>query len=374
MILKTIAILSNTSWYIYNFRRNTITSLIDKGFRVVVISSLDNYSEKLKDLGAEFYEIKINPRGLNPFKEFLTLINIYIQLKKSRANLTLNFTPKINIYSSIVSRVLSINAINNIAGLGTVFVKKNYLSLLVRYLYKVSQKKVGFIFFQNEEDRELFLKFKIIKKEKTYRLPGSGVDLNRFSVNFKQTNENERKFILVCRMLKEKGVIHYLNAAEILREKYGDKVSFYLLGFTDDSNPSFVSLAEIKKYEEKGCVTYLGVSDKIEDIISTKDCVVLPSYYREGVPRSLLEAAAMGKAIVTTNNVGCKDVVDDGINGYLCQPDNLSDLVCKLELVINMSNEKLKEFGLKGRAKVEKSFDEKIVVNKYIEEINYLLK
>lgn len=372
--MKTIAILSNTSWYIYNFRRNTITSLIDKGFRVVVISSLDNYSERLKDLGAEFYEIKINPRGLNPFKEFLTVLNIYSQLRNSRANLTLNFTPKINIYSSIVSRILSINAINNIAGLGTVFVRSNYLSFLVRFLYKVSQRKVGFIFFQNEEDRELFLKFKIIKEEKTYRLPGSGVDLSRFSVNFRQINGNERKFILVCRMLKEKGVVHYLNAAEILREKYGDKVSFYLLGFIDDSNPSFVSLAEIKKYEEKGYVTYLGVSDRIEDVISTKDCVVLPSYYREGVPRSLLEAAAMGKAIVTTNNVGCKDVVDDGINGYLCQPDDLSDLVCKLELVINMSNEKLKEFGLKGRAKVEESFDEKFVVNKYIEEINYLLK
>ncbi|GAK22976.1 lipid carrier : UDP-N-acetylgalactosaminyltransferase [Vibrio sp. JCM 19052] len=175
-------------------------------------------------------------------------------------------------------------------------------------------------------------------------------------------------------MLYDKGIGHYVEAARDLKKKYGNNVEFNLLGFLDVDNPSSVSIGAMQGWVDEGIVTYLGVSDEVEKEIAKSDCMVLPSFYREGVPKSLLEAAAMGKPIVTTDNVGCRETVDEGINGFLCQPRSTESLIEKLELMINLSHQQRLELGVASRRKVEREFDEKLVIEKYLNAVNECFK
>ncbi|OSL33187.1 glycosyltransferase family 4 protein [Escherichia albertii] len=372
-VLCNIALAANTSWYLYNFRKNTILSLKACGYNLFVIAPRDKYTPKLVALGVNYIDIKIDSSGLNPFVDLATCFFFYRAFKKHKINVVLNFTPKVNIYSALACYLADkVKVINNIAGLGTVFTADSFLSRIVKFLYKLSSYKVDFVFFQNEDDRDLFIKDNLIPKNKTFRLPGSGVDLNRFKISKVERNEH-LSFLLACRMLRKKGVLEFMAAAKALKEKYGEKIEFNMLGFLDDENPNYVKMSEMQPWIEQGVVKYLGVTDKIEELISQHDCVVLPSYYREGVPKFLLEAAAMGKPIITTDNVGCRDIVDDGVNGFLCQPKNKQDLINKIEGLFLLSNEDYTKFCLASRKKVEREFDEKIVISRYIEQINILL-
>ncbi len=367
--MKTIIITANTSWYLYNFRKNTILSLADCDYRVVTIAPTDEYSEKLLALGCEFYPIAIDQKGTNPINDFRTFISFYRIYRKQKASVVLNFTPKNNIYSTLAANFLGIKVINNIAGLGTIFMNENITSKIVLFLYKISQPKANKIFFQNEEDRQLFIQKKIAPASLTDRIPGSGVDLNRFSLS-PTRDDNRVSFLLVSRMLFDKGIEYYVKAARILKAKYGERIEFRLLGFLDVKNPSAVSKKQMQTWVNEGIVTYLGISDNVENEIKLADCIVLPSFYREGVPRSLLEAAAMGKPIVTTDNVGCRDTVSDGVNGYLCTPRSVTSLTKKLDTMIAMSHEQRIRMGIQSRKKVESEFDEQIVINKYIAAIS----
>lgn len=181
------------------------------------------------------------------------------------------------------------------------------------------------------------------------------------------------RFLLIARMLYDKGIGHYVEAAIALKAKYGKSVEFQLLGFVGVNNPSAVTESEMQAWVDEGIVNYLGVSDSVEEDIAKVDCMVLPSFYREGVPKSLLEAGAMGKPIVTTDNVGCRETVDDGVNGYLCELRSTESLIEKLELMIQMTHEQRLEMGRKSRLKIEREFDEKIVINKYLDAVKECL-
>lgn len=370
--MTTIVITSNTSWYLYNFRKNTILSLINKGYRVVAVAPEDDYSIKLKSLGAEFSHILIDQGGTNPVKDIFTLFSFTKLYQKIRPAAVLNFTPKNNIYSTLAASLFGAKSINNIAGLGMVFINENLTAKLARFLYKISQPKAHTIFFQNEDDRALFAKYHLAPLEITDRVPGSGADLSRFSISPSQDDGTVR-FLLIARMLYDKGIGHYVEAARELKAKYGGAVEFRLLGFLDVNNPSAVSKQDMQSWVDEGIVNYLGTSDSVEKEIAQVDCMVLPSFYREGVPKSLLEACAMGKPIVTTDNVGCRETVDDGINGYLCELRSTASLVEKLERMITHSHEQRLQMGLQSRTKVEKEFDEKIVINKYLEAVKSAL-
>lgn len=365
---KTVVITSNTSWYLYNFRKNTILALLKEGYRVVSVSPKDDYSQKLVDLGVEYQHIEIDQGGTNPIKDMRTFFGFISLYRKLRPDAVLNFTPKNNIYSTLAASLFGAKSVNNIAGLGMVFINENITAKLVRFLYKISQPKAHTIFFQNNEDRELFTNHRLAPLEITDRVPGSGVDLTRFSLS-PSDDDGVVRFLLIARMLYDKGIGHYVEAARELKSKYGDKVEFYLLGFLDVSNPSAVSKVEMNAWVEEGIVNYLGTSDNVEAEIAKVDCMVLPSFYREGVPKSLLEACAMGKPIVTTDNVGCRETVDDGINGYLCELRSTSSLIKKLELMINLSYDQRLSMGEKSRIKVENEFDEQIVINKYLQAV-----
>jgi glycosyltransferase involved in cell wall biosynthesis len=368
-----IVITANTSWYLYNFRKNTITSLIDAGYNVIAVAPSDEYSNKLLNLGCNFVDISIDKGGTNPINDLKTLISFYNILKKEKPKVVLNFTPKNNIYSTIAASYLNIAVINNIAGLGILFINESISSKIAQILYKYSQKKANKIFFQNEDDRSLFLNKSLAPEDITERLPGSGVDLSRFSLH-EAKDDGVVKFLLVARMLFDKGIEHYVEGARLLRSKYGNKVKFSLLGFLDVDNPSAVTKIQMDKWVAEGVISYLGVSDTVEQEIAKVDCMVLPSFYREGVPKSLLEAGAMAKPIVTTDNVGCRETVDDGVNGFLCDIRSTSSLVDKLELIIGMSHEQRVAMGRKSRIKIAKEFDESIVIDKYLSAVVTCIK
>ena len=285
--------------------------------------------------------------------------------------MVLNFTPKNNIYSTLAASQLNISCINNIAGLGFLFINERLSSKIARQLYKFSQPKAKKIFFQNEDDRSLFIQHELAPKSLTGRLPGSGVDLTRFKISHAE-DDGVVRFILIARMLFDKGIKEYVEAAEVIKKKYA-KTEFRLLGFLDMDNPTAITQVQMDEWVAEGFVDYLGTSDAVENEIAKVDCVVLPSTYREGVPKSLLEAGAMAKPIITTNSVGCKEVVDEGVNGFLCEPKNVSSLVEKLEKIVLMSYQERVDMGLKSREKMEREFDEKIVIRKYLDAIHDIL-
>lgn len=370
--MVNVAITANTSWYIYNFRKNTILSLIEKGYQVFAIAPIDEYSDKLEKLGCTFKPVAIDQSGKNPFKDVITFIRFLKIYHEIRADVTLNFTPKNNIYSTLAAKIYGVRSINNIAGLGVLFINEGFITKLARFLYKFSQCYASKIFFQNEEDRAIFLENKMAREEITERLPGSGVDINRFTVK-PALDDGTTRFLLIARMLFDKGIGHYVDAARAIKNKYNPKVEFYLLGFLDVNNPSSVSKAQMQSWVDEGVVNYLGVSDRVEDYIAMSDCVVLPSFYREGVPKSLLEAGAMGKPIITTDNVGCRETVEHGINGFLCEPRSTESLTIMLEKIINMGYQDRLKMGNNSRRKIEMEFNEKIVIDKYIKAINELI-
>ncbi|MBA6384452.1 glycosyltransferase family 4 protein [Colwellia sp. BRX10-6] len=371
--MTTIAISANTSWYLYNFRKNTITALLQQGYQVIAIAPEDEYSAKLSELGCKFIDIKIDQGGTNPVRDIKTFFDFYHIYKTTNIDVVLNFTPKNNIYSTLAAHFNNTKAINNIAGLGILFINESITSKIAKFLYKISQSKASKLFFQNEEDRQLFLENKITTMVPTDRLPGSGVDLSRFTLT-PAPDDNKVRFLLIARMLYDKGIQQYVDAARNLKQKYGTNVELCLLGFLDVNNPSAVSTVDMNSWVEEGIINYLGVSDNVEQEIAKVDCMVLPSYYREGVPKSLLEAGSMGKPIVTTDSVGCRETVDDGINGYLCEPRSSESLTEKLSLIIDMSHEQRLEMGLKSREKIQKEFDEKIVINKYLAAVDVCIQ
>lgn len=370
--MKKIAITANTSWYLYNFRKNTIISLLNEGYQVIAIAPKDGYSKKLEELGASFIHVDIDQGGTNPINDLKTLFYFNRMFSKNNIGVVLNFTPKNNIYATLAATIHGVKVVNNIAGLGILFINETIASKIARGLYKLSQRFADRIFFQNEEDRTLFLENNMARKEITDRLPGSGADLSRFIFS-PAPNDGKTRFLLIARMLYDKGIGHYVEAARALKSKYGDNVEFRLLGFLDVNNPSAVSSSDMQKWVNEDIVNYLGTSDCVEEEIAKVDCMVLPSFYREGVPKSLLEAGAMGKPIITTDNVGCRETVDDGVNGYLCEVRSTESLIEKLELIIQMSHELRLNMGRQSRLKIEREFDEQIVINKYLDAVKECL-
>ena len=363
--MKKIAIVSNTSWSLFNFRLSLAKAIQKAGYKVILIAPYDNYSERIKEQ-FEYYSVYINNKGTNPKEDLKTTLEFYKLYKKIEPDVILHYTIKPNIYGTIAAGYLNIKCINNIAGLGRLFVERNFITTIAKWLYRYSQKKALKVFFQNRDDYDLFIKEKLIDKKKCDILPGSGVDTEKFSPVEYRKQDDIFRFLLIARMLWDKGVGEYVEAAKILEKKY-ENVEFYLLGFLDVQNSSAISQQQMQSWIDKGYIKYLGISDTVKDEIAKVDCIVLPSYYREGTPRTLLESASMAKPIITTDNVGCRDVVDDGINGYLCNVKSVVSLVDKMEKMLQLSQEERLEMGHKGREKMIKEFDEKIVIKKYLE-------
>lgn len=359
--MSKILLLANHDIVIYNFRLELIEKLISDGHTVVVSSPYGERIDELVGLGCVFCETKVDRHGINPLKE-LKLISQYKKLiKQENPDYVFTYTIKPNIYGSIACRKLKVPCVVNITGLGNAVEKKGFMQKMCVFLYKYALKKVKKVFFQNVENMQFFTDNKIaIGKHEL--LPGSGVNLQRFTAKPYPTSQDIH-FAFIARIMKEKGIEEYLEMAKIIKQKYPNVV-FHVCGFCEQNYEQ-----ELAKLNEEGIVNYHGMIKDVCCFLDEIHCVILPSYH-EGMSNTLLESAASARPIIASDCAGCRETVDNGVSGYLVNVKDVDDLVASVEKFISLTNEERIKMGLAGRVKVEKEFDRRIVVEKYVEMIN----
>jgi len=364
-----IILSSNTAWSLYNFRAGLIRALIDRGNQVISVAPWDKFSLGLREMGCKVHDIVIDNKGASPIsdtKTFLSYRKIYRMLEP---DVVLHFTVKPNIYGTLAARLLGVPCINMVTGLGTPFIHYSWLTSLVELLYKLSQSWPRKVFFQNADDLGMFVERGLVSAEKAERLPGSGINLTQFQPAPPAGN-SAPIFLLMARMLKDKGVVEFVEAARIVKQQH-PKVRFQLLGKLGAPNRTAIHNEQVAGWVKEGTVEYLGETDNVAPYIALADCIVLPSY-REGMSRTLLEGAAMARPIVTTDVIGCREIVEDCETGYLVKVRDSVDLANKLERMRSLSNEQRAEMGRKGREKIQREFDEQIIIRRYLEVIDKL--
>jgi glycosyltransferase involved in cell wall biosynthesis len=358
-----VAIVLNTSWNIFNFRMNFVRALQAQGHEVHTIAPVDEYTHLLTESGCVHHPVKMDSRGANPIKDSALIAELFFIYRKVKPDIILHYTIKPNVYGTLAASMLGIPVINNVCGLGTVFLKDNIVSAVAMMLYKISFRFAGKVFFQNPDDLKLFLDKKLVPAKAVDILPGSGIDLKRFQPTPFKRNE-KFTFLLISRLITDKGVIEYIDAVRKLKDK-GVDAHFQVLGAKDPLHKRGIQLDVIQEWIDSGTIEYLGTTNDVRDFINNADCVVLPSY-REGTPRTLLEAASSSKPIIATDVPGCNHVVKDDFNGFLCRLKDADDLAEKMKRMAGLADEKLKAFGKNGRAKMEAEYDESLVINKYL--------
>jgi glycosyltransferase involved in cell wall biosynthesis len=366
-----IVISINASWNIFNFRRGLIAALQGAGYRVVALSPTDAYAARLAELGVEHVPIAMDSKSVSPLGDLALLRRYRRALQRIRPVAFLGYTAKPNVWGTLAAQSLGIATINNVSGLGTAFIRRGLLTRIVAGLYRIAFRRSATIFFQNPEDRDLFVGMKIVAPGKAALLPGSGIDLARFAPAPAAGNREGFTFLLVARLLRDKGVGEFVEAAAALQARY-PKARFKILGFLDVANRTAVQRAEVERWVAEGIIDYLGDAEDVRPAIAAADCVVLPSY-REGLPRVLLEAAAMAKPLIGTDVPGCRHVVAQGVNGLLCAPRDAAALAGAMAAMLDLSAEARRAMGAAGRARVEAEFDERLVADSYLAAIERAL-
>lgn len=368
---KKIAFVGNTSFSMYNFRLGVLRKLAEK-HDVVVIAPEDEYSELLKQEGIGHIPITIDSKGTNVFNDLRLIKTLYQIYKAEKFDLIFHFTIKILIYGSLICSIKKIKSIAFTTGLGIVFTKDNLRSKIVKMMYKTALRGVCEVWFLNHDDWSLFVDGNIVPKEKTCIIPSEGVNSDYYCPMESSKKDGKFRFLLCSRLFGEKGVREFVSAARDLKRKYPDML-FTLLGKCDKGTGSDITAEEIDGWVNEGIIEHMGYAIEVRQFIADSDCVVLPSYYREGVPRCLMEAMSMEKPIVTTNNVGCVEVIEDGVNGYMCEPRSADNLREKMERLYLLSEEDRLAMGKAGRNIIKEKFDEKIIIAKYEERISKYL-
>ena len=361
-----IFIAANTTWFVFNFRSRLIAELIEQGYRVTVLAPRDEYVARIESLGVRHLHLEMKNAGTNPLYELVTLFRLATLLRQEKPALILTNTPKVNIYVSMAARLSGIPVVVTVSGLGSGFIRGGILRAVMNGLYRLAFLHPYRVFFQNEDDRAEFISTGLVDLAKTALLPGSGVDLERFTL-VQRSGGKHPVFLMAARLLWDKGVGEFVQAARRLKSKF-PLTEFRLLGVITVQNPSAVPRRDVERWEAEGVITYLGATDDVRPYYTDADCAVLPSY-REGTPRTLLEASSMGLPIITSDAVGCRDVVEDGITGFLCKTGDAEDLAEKMERMILLPPERRAEMGMAGRCKMEREFDERIVIKRYLEVI-----
>ncbi|MBW3164252.1 glycosyltransferase family 4 protein [Ferrimonas balearica] len=377
---KKLLITSNTSWFIFNFFVPTIKEMIREGYVVHLLTPSDKYTDRLVEVGCIHHQLDINPSGGNPVQEIRTIIRIFRVIKALNPYCVLNFTPKLNVYSGFCCRLIKVPVVNSVAGLGSIFLEDNFKAKVGKLLLKASQNRVDHVIFQNPDDLQIYLKEGYTQEDRISLVGGIGVDLKKF-VPHQAKDDNTVRFILVARLLRSKGVGEFVEAA-IEVDKYmsslesrrdvetqAKRAEFYLLGFVDESNPQAISRETIETWHTNTAVNYLGQTDDVFSVVKEMDCVVLPSYYREGMPQCLIEAAAMAKPIITTDNVGCREIVVNNESGFIVKPKCVDDLKLAMIKMIEMTHQQRLELGKVGRRKAENEYCHLKISKHYIEVI-----
>jgi glycosyltransferase involved in cell wall biosynthesis len=349
---------------VINFRRNLIDDLQNNSMDVHVLipklSSIDNdvTRKKIEEIGVTVHEVHLNRTGLNLISDFIAFIHIVITLWKIKPDYVISYTIKPVIYGTLAAKIAGIkHRFALITGLGSVFnegksKRSKSLLFIVKHMYKVSLLGAEKVFFQNPDDMRLFQKYKIVSALQSCVVNGSGVDLDYYKFS---NPPGKISFLLLARLLNSKGVRIYFEAAQIVKSLYPN-IEFSLAGHIDDLNNDSISRGELDSWIERKVINYYGQMSDVRTAIANCSIYVLPSFYREGVPRSILEAMSMGRAIITTNTPGCKETVIDGENGYLIDPKSVSKLVDAIMKFVNQP-ETVRKMGVKSREMAEEKYD-----------------
>ena len=356
-----IALVGNSDLCIGGYRFELIERLIAEGHSVFVVSPNGPLIRDLVEMGCTFYEVPVDRHGTNPFKDMKLISKYKKVMREISPDYAFTYTIKPNLYVALACKRMKTVCIPNVTGLGTAVENKGWKQVVTTTLYKMAFKHVKTIFFQNSENMQFFVD-RGLYSEKHKLLPGSGVNLNKFSVS-EYPSDDTVNFVFVSRLMKEKGIEQYLDATEYITAKYPN-AKFHICGFCEEEYKS--RLDAITKNDK---VIYHGMVKDMSAILTDMHCTVHPTFYPEGMSNVLLESLACGRPIITTDRAGCREIVEDGVNGYIVKQQDSQDLIEKIEKFINLSNEERKNMGLAGRAKVEREFNREIVINAYLAEI-----
>ena len=359
-----VMILANNDVGLYKFRRELLKEL-NRNHEVYICLPYGEFLEPLKEMGCKFIPCELLDRhGTNPVKE-LKLISWYKNmLKKYKPDIVFTYTIKPNVYGGYACGKLGIPYVVNVTGLGTAVENGGLMQKVTLKLYKMGLKKAQKVFFQNTENRDFMINHGVVKGAYDM-LPGSGVNLNQYEVT-PYPNGETIDFMFISRIMKEKGIDQYLDAAKVIRKKHPE-TRFHICGFCEQEYED-----ELKKLNDEGIIVYHGLVSDIAGMHKISSCTIHPTYYPEGLSNVLLESCACGRPIITTDRSGCREVVDDGVNGFVVKQRDNQNLIEKIEKFLSMNWEDKKDMGLAGREKVEREFNRQIVIDKYLREVTII--
>jgi glycosyltransferase involved in cell wall biosynthesis len=368
---RKVILVSNTAWSIYNFRRGLIGHLVASGYRVTAVAPPDEYGERITALGCRYVPLRMDNKGANPLADLALLVRLARIFRQERASCVLTFTVKPNVYGTLAAHWLGIPAICNVTGIGTVFIKRTWVTKVVQALSRTAFSRASKVFIQNEDDLALFLSMKLLTGARYELVPGSGVDTTLYAPRAANRAPRVFRFLMMGRLLWDKGVGELVDAIVEVR-KHNPRIETVLMGFVGVANRTAVSLELIREWERNGLVKYEAPVVDVRSQIANADCVVLPSY-REGTPKALLEASSMGRPVIATDVPGCRQAVDDGVTGYLVRPRDAGDLGEKMKRMLELTEEERAAMGARGRQKMIREFDETLVIARYAEAIRDVL-
>jgi len=356
-----IAIVANATWNIYNFRLNVLDYFLARGFDVCVVAPIDKYIFYKEDFPeVRHFSIKnLDRDGTNPFRELILIRELIRIYRKIEPDIILHYTVKPNIYGGIAAGFLRIPSIGVVTGLGYAFLHKGLIQNITKILYRFSSRYHAKVIFENTEDRELFVKSKILGKNKGVSIKGCGVDIDYFSPTKKKNVNKKMIFTFIGRLLYDKGVMEFVKAAEIIKDKYNN-VEFWLIGEIDKDNPAMVKEEDLMYWVKHRTVIYHGFKENVKKYIAKSDCIVLPSY-REAIARTITEGMSMEKPVIATDVAGCREAIDHEKNGYLVPVKEIEALAFAMERILKMSEEERVKMGKLGREKAVREFDDTII-------------
>lgn len=354
---------ANTSFKLANFRAGLLRALREDGHELVALVPEDSHTETLHALGCRVRRLRMDNKGTSPLRDGALALRLWRVFAAERPDAICGFTIKNNIYGALAARRLGIPFLPNVTGLGTAFIHDGLVNRVVKRLYRRAFGPLPAVFFQNPDDRALFEAERMIRPDQVRMLPGSGIDLAAFAPAPLPGRGGGLRFLLVARLLRDKGVNEFVEAARRLRAE-GLNARFQLLGPLGAANQTAIDAGTLRGWVAEGVVEYLGETRDVRPFVAAAHCVVLPSY-REGTPRTLLEAAAMARPIVTTDAPGCRETVLAERSGLLCRVRDARDLAAAMARIAAMDDAALTDMGRAGRAHVEARFDEALVIAAY---------
>jgi glycosyltransferase involved in cell wall biosynthesis len=367
-----ILMTANAAWNIWNFRRPVVEMLLSDGHRVTVLAPPDETVPELEGLGCRVRPLEMSVKGLNPLEDLKLQRRFKSVFQDERPDVALSYTIKNNIFGARAARAVGVPFLPNVTGLGTAFLSGKLLQIVVERLYRRSFSTLPTVFFQNEDDRDLFLDRSMIRPNQARLLPGSGIDLVRFEPAEMPPAEGAPVFLMIARLLRDKGVAEFVDAARQIKARH-PQARFQLLGAAGSANRSAIDRVTLDAWVAEGAVEYLGTTSDVRPAIEAVSCVVLPSY-REGAPRTLIEAAAMARPVITTDVPGCRAVVDPDVSGFFCKVRSAESLATAIERFLTLPPAAQLAMGQAGRAKMEREYDQAIVVDAYRAAIARLVK